>query len=114
LAETLRHYHCLCDPRDPAKVQHSLCDIICFRIMMIGAGYQDGNDANALRHDPSFRIALERGPETGAALCSQPTISRMENLPDARALIRMGRDAARWSGSTVSPLRAPQAGSCSI
>jgi hypothetical protein len=83
---------CLCGPRDPAKVQHRLCDIIRFRIMMIGAGYEDGNDANALRHDPSFRIALERGPKTGAALCSQPTISRMENLPDARALIHMGRE----------------------
>lgn len=82
---------CLCDPRDPAKVRHSLCDIIRFRIMMIGAGYEDGNDATALRHDPSFRIALERGPDSGPALCSQPTISPMENLPDARALIRMGR-----------------------
>ncbi len=87
---------CLCDPRDPAKVQHSLCDIIRFRIMMIAAGYEDGNDANALRHDPSFRIALERGPETGAALCSRPTISRMENLPDARALIHMGREMVRF------------------
>ena len=87
---------CLCDPRDPVKVQHRLCDIIRFRIMMIGAGYEDGNDANALRHDPSFRIALERGPETGAALCSQPPISRMENLPDARALIRMGREMVRF------------------
>jgi len=87
---------CLCDLRDPAKVQHRLCDIIRFRIMMIGAGYEDGNDANALRHDPSFRIALERGPETGAALCSQPTISRMENLPDARALIHMGREMVRF------------------
>ncbi len=87
---------CLRDRRDPAKVQHSLCDIIRFRIMMIGAGYEDGNDATALRHDPSFRIALERGPDTGPALCSQPTISRMENLPDARALIRMGREMVRF------------------
>lgn len=71
---------CLHDPREPAKVQHSLCDIIRFRIMMIAAGYEDGNDAAALRHDPGFRIALERGPETGSALCSQPTISR-KTLP---------------------------------
>ena len=82
---------CFTDPRDPAKVQHSLEDIIRFRIMMIVAGYEDGNDAAGLRHDPSFKIALERNPETGAALCSQPTISRMENLPGARDLIRMGR-----------------------
>lgn len=86
---------CLSDPRDPEKVQHILCDIIRFRVMMIAAGYEDGNDAASLRHDPSFKLALERGPETGAALCSQPTISRMENLPDMRALIRMGREMVR-------------------
>ena len=46
--------------------------------MMIAAGYEDGNDATELRDDPAFKLALERGPEAGAALCSQPTISRME------------------------------------
>lgn len=86
---------CMSDSRDPAKVQHSLADIIRFRIMMIAAGYEDGNDAADLRHDPSFKLALEQGPETGAALCSQPTISRMENLPDMRALIRMSREMVR-------------------
>jgi len=87
---------CMADPRDPTKVQHSLDDIIRFRIMMIAAGYEDGNDAASLRHDPSFKIALERDPETGAALCSQPTISRMENLPDIRALIAMSREMVRF------------------
>jgi len=86
---------CMVDPRDPAKVQHSLADIIRFRIMMIAAGYE-GNDAASLRHDPSFKIALERNPEPGAALCSQPTISRMENLPDTRALIRMSAEMVRF------------------
>lgn len=87
---------CMVDARDPAKVQHSLEDIIRFRIMMIAAGYEDGNDAANLRHDPSFKIALERDPETGADLCSQPTISRMENQPDARALIRMSEEMVRF------------------
>lgn len=87
---------CMVDARDPAKVQHSLDDIIRFRIMMIAAGYEDGNDADSLRHDPGFKIALERGPETGEALCSQPTISRMENQPDARALIRMSAEMVRF------------------
>ena len=69
----------LADPRDRSKIQHSLEGIIRFR-MMIGAGYEDGNDAADLRHDPSFKIALERNPEAGAALCSQPTISRMRRF----------------------------------
>ncbi len=60
---------CLDDPRDPSKVQHGLAEIIRFRIMMIAAGYEDGNDAGNLRHDPGFKRARERGPGTGAALC---------------------------------------------
>lgn len=87
---------CVADPRDPGKEQHSLDDIIRFRVMMIAAGYEDGNDAADLRHDPSFKIALERHPQTGAALCSQPAISRMENQPGMRNLIRMGRAMVRF------------------
>lgn len=87
---------CLTDLRDPCKTRHSLQDIIRFRIMMIAAGYEDGNDATDLRDDPAFKLALDRGPETGAALCSQPTISRMENLADTRALIRMAHEMVRF------------------
>ena len=87
---------CLTDLRAPGKVRHSLEDIIRFRIMMIASGYEDGNDADDLRHDPAFKLALERGPETGAALCSQPTISRMENLGNTRALIRMAHEMVRF------------------
>jgi len=53
---------CMADTRDPAKVQHRLDDIFRLPIMMIAAGYEDGNDAASLRHDPGFKIALERGP----------------------------------------------------
>ena len=94
---------CLKDPRDPAKTRHSLEEIIGFRATMIATGYEDGKDANKLRHDPSFKLALERAPETGAALCSQPTISRMENMANTRFLYRMGM---RWSGSIAIPLNA--------
>ena len=70
--------------------QHSVADILRFRMLMIAAGYEDGIDANALRADPVFKMALERLP--GARdLCSQSTVSRMENLPDRRMLLRMGR-----------------------
>ena len=97
---------CLTDRRDPNKTQHSLDDIARFRMLMIAAGYEDGNDAADLRHDPSFKLALERDPETGAALCSQPTISRMENSVDTRALIRMAHEMVRFY--CASFVRAPQ------
>ena len=57
---------------------------------MIAAGYEDGNDADTLRRDAMFKLALDRLP-SDEELCSQSTISRLENLPDVRALLRLGR-----------------------
>src|SRR5271165_6086063 len=56
---------CLEDPRAPDQVTHSLADIIRFRLLMIGAGYEDGNDANSLRGDPMFKMALDLSPRSG-------------------------------------------------
>ena len=81
---------CIDDPRASERVRHGLADILRFRMLLIAAGYEDGNDADCLRHDPVFKLALNQLPD-GAALCSQPTISRLENLPDLRALLRMAR-----------------------
>lgn len=81
---------CLPDRRIPERVRHSLADILRFRILMIACGYEDGNDADSLRSDPAFKLACERLPG-GVDLCSQSTISRLENMPDMRVLLRMGR-----------------------
>ena len=81
---------CIDDPRDPGSTVHPVADIIRFRMLMIAAGYEDGNDATGLRIDPLFKLALERVP-SGRDLCSQSTISRLENLPDVRTLLRLGR-----------------------
>src|SRR5882672_11491995 len=81
---------CVKDPRAPERVVHRLAEIIRFRMLMIAAGYEDGNDADSLRADPMFKLALDRLP-SDEELCSQSTISRLENLPDTRALLRLGR-----------------------
>jgi hypothetical protein len=80
---------CLEDPRDPERVVHGLAEMIRYRALLIAAGYPDGNDCDALRADPAFKMAVGRLPESGEDLCSQPTISRLENLPSATALKRM-------------------------
>src|SRR6202162_5380049 len=80
---------CLEDPRDPERVRHELADMIRYRALLIAAGYPDGNDCDALKSDPAFKMAVGRLPETGAHLGSQPTISRLENLPGPVALKRM-------------------------
>src|SRR6201986_5601237 len=82
--------NCLVDPRVPERVVHRLAEIIRFRMLMIAAGYEDGNDADALRRDPMFKLALDRLP-AGEELCSQTTISRLENPPEPRGFLRPGR-----------------------
>ncbi len=80
---------CIEDPRDPDRVLHGLTEMIRYRALLIAAGYPDGNDCDALKSDPAFKMAVGRLPESGEDLCSQPTISRLENLPGAIALKRM-------------------------
>jgi hypothetical protein len=43
---------CIDDPRAPGSTVHTLADIIRFRLLMIAAGYEDGNDATGLCLDP--------------------------------------------------------------
>lgn len=80
---------CLGDQRAPEKVRHAVADMIRFRILAIAAGYEDANDCSSLRTDPVFKMAVGRAPESGADLCSQPTMSRLENAPSQIALCRM-------------------------
>src|SRR5947209_16614930 len=80
---------CIEDPRAPERVRHGLSEMIRYRALLIAAGYPDGNDCDALRSDPAFKMAVGRLPETGADLCSQPTMCRLENLPGPVALKRM-------------------------
>src|SRR5688572_3805623 len=70
---------CIEDPRSPERVYHTLAEMMRFRMLLIAAGYPDANDCDALRADPAFKMALGRAPESGADLCSQPTMSRLEN-----------------------------------
>ncbi|OWK21028.1 hypothetical protein AJ88_22195 [Mesorhizobium amorphae CCBAU 01583] len=65
-----------------------MADMSCFRMKMIAAGYQDGNDANRLRSDPVFKMAQGVLP-SGRDLASRSTMCRLENLPGVR--VAMGR-----------------------
>ena len=50
----------------PERIQHSLADMLRFRLLMIAAGHEDGNDADSLRHDPLFKLANGRLPDAVA------------------------------------------------
>ena len=79
LAETLAG--CIREWRAPARVVHTLPAMLRFRMFAIACGYEDADDCDALRADPLFKLAVGRAPESGPELCSQPTMSRLENAP---------------------------------
>ncbi|MGA8006611.1 MAG: IS1380 family transposase [Burkholderiales bacterium] len=79
----------IADPRNPLLVTHSVADILRVRILAIACGYEDADDLDHLRTDPGFKLACGRLPDSGAELCSQPTVSRWENAPTLREVIRM-------------------------
>ena len=82
------------DRRDPAKICHPLEELVKTRVFAITCGHEDANDLDRLRYDPLLKIAVGRGPETGNPLCSQSTMSRLENMPTKT-------DAARMTAALV-------------
>lgn len=84
---------CIRDKRDPDLIEHSIEEMLKLRMFAIAAGYEDADDCDSLRHDPIFKMAVGRLPRTGEPLCSQPTMSRLENAPSkieiARAMAAM-------------------------
>jgi hypothetical protein len=78
----------IADQRDPSHITHTVADVLRARMVAICCGYPDGNDFNWLRRDVAFE-ACGRLPVTGKNLCSQPTISRWENAPSLREIIRL-------------------------
>ena len=84
---------CLRDKRDPDLILHTVEEMLRLRMFAIAAGYEDADDCDFLRYDPIFKMAVGRLPRTGEPLCSQPTMSRLENAPSkievARAMAAM-------------------------
>lgn len=81
---------CLVDQRQAGKVDHELLEQMRQRVIGIALGCPDGNDAARLREDPMLKLACNRDPVQGAALASQPTLSRFENGVRAGQLLQMG------------------------
>ena len=87
LAETLAGG--IRDRRSQAQEVHSLSAVLPFRMVAIACGYEDADECDALRADPLFKLASGRAPESGRDLCSQPTMSRLENAPSRSQVARM-------------------------
>jgi hypothetical protein len=99
---------CMVDRRDPSRIDHALVEMLRLRMFLIAAGYEDADDCDSLRADPAFKLAVGRLPETGAPLCSQPTMSRLENAPSRIELARMmGAMVDLFCASWAKPPAAP-------
>lgn len=101
----------LSDPRRPELITYPLSELLRTRLLLLAQGYQDQDDADFLRDDPSLLVSvsdrrglgplqsgrvegspsLRRNPVVPQHLSSQPTMSRLVDLLSAephRAVMR--------------------------
>jgi len=78
------------DRRHPSYTDHPLRTLFAQRIFQVASGYEDGNDANALRADPMFKLGAERTPlDADTDLASASTFSRLENAATTKDIYRL-------------------------
>jgi hypothetical protein len=82
------------DNRQGSKVRHTAAELLGQRIYGLALGYPDANDAGRMGSDPMMRILIDRDGVGGAALASQPTLSRFENSASNTDMYRMGTTIA--------------------
>src|SRR5262245_17996951 len=91
------------DRRDPERIRHAMFEMVMARASAIACGYEDAIDFDRLRHEPLMKVAVGRCPESGAALASQSTISRLENAPSKTEAARLSAAQLDQLGTTVKP-----------
>jgi hypothetical protein len=95
---------CIPDRRDRSRIAHTIADMIRARAFAICCGYEDADDLDVLRYDPAFKLACGRLPDSGRDLCSQPTLSRLENAPGLKDVIRLTYALVdQWMASYAMP-----------
>ena len=80
------------DWRHPVFIEHHTQEMLCQRIYQIAAGYEDCNDADTLRQDPTFQTIVGKCDP----LASQPTLSRLENHADEETIQRLRAAGLQW------------------
>jgi hypothetical protein len=101
------------DERNPKKITYPLVELVTTAIILLGQGYRDHDDADALRQDAALRLAASqrrgtsplvvpkrpegtpppKNPRHPEHLASQPTFSRLTAMVDrtgGRASLREG------------------------
>ena len=81
--------NCIVDWRDQNLIVHSIKDMVGQRVMQISCGYEDADDCDSLRKDSMLKMSCGRLSD-GEDLCSQPTMTRLENHLSGRELYAIG------------------------
>lgn len=85
------------DTRRQIDVTHDLASLIRTAVLLAAQGWRDHDDADALRHDPAFRLATNSAagltPLNGPGLASQPTLSRFTALMAEPGNLKILREA---------------------
>jgi hypothetical protein len=95
------------DGRDRRYITHDVGTLVRQRLYQIAAGYEDVNDATALRTDATFQTVAGRGAAT--PLGSQPTLSRWENALEWPSIQRLANLGIDWfCAHAYAPGHAPR------
>jgi hypothetical protein len=68
---------CFLDGRDPARVQHSVAEMLSQRVSALALGYEDLNDHEQLRQDPVLKL-LAGQADLEQPLAGKSTLNRLE------------------------------------
>jgi hypothetical protein len=79
---------CFRDHRDPARIEHTVEELVAQRVYGLALGYEDLNDHDQLRHDPLLAVLVEKADpsgderrrerDQGPALAGKSTLNRLE------------------------------------
>lgn len=96
-----RFAECFVDRRDPRFVEHRVATLVGQRIFALALGYEDLNDHDELRHDPTFAVLAGKLTPVLRSDCApvagKSTLNRLEHTPKRHAAKyhKIDYDAAR-------------------
>ena len=86
-----RFADCFTDARDPARIEHSVYELVAQRVYGLCMGYEDLIDHDRLRRDPLFAALVgkedvmgaerKQARDRGCALAGKSTLNRLEQTP---------------------------------
>ena len=68
---------CFLDGRDPARIQHTVGEMLAQRIYGLALGYEDLNDQEQLRQDPLLKLLVDKR-DLEEPLAGKSTLNRLE------------------------------------